>query len=136
MIELCIATGLSTAVSAAIAQLPWPAFLIAVMLVSTLVLPALLGALLLDPGQGGLALAVAMLPILAWGWRRVPAGQWRTARSLGGSRLRIVRTLVAPTLAPFLLAAVILGMGVVGVRWRLDRHPAPIFLPDPVTATG
>ena len=135
-IELSLAIAGATLVSGLIARWRWPWFLGAVIGAVGLFVPALVAALLLGRTAGTTALIVALLPILAWGWRRMPAGQWRTARRLGGSRLLIARVLIVPSLAPFLLAAILLGGAVLGLRWRLETHPAPITLPDPVTATG
>ncbi len=136
MIELSAAIVGSTLLSGAIARWPWPMFMAVVMLATGLFLPALVVALLFGPVDRTIALIVATLPILGWGWRRMPARQWSTARALGGSRLLVARALILPSLAPFLLAALVLGGAIVGLRARLDRHPARIFLPDPVPATG
>ena len=101
-----------------------------------LFLPALAAAALLGGLDGTAGLVVAVMPLLLWAWLRLPAGQWRTARALNGSVLRVAGVLVVPALAPFLGAALLLGAAVLGLHWRFATHPAPFVLPDPVTATG
>jgi hypothetical protein len=134
--ELAIALLAATGLSGLLAGLSRAAALAVAALCLVFFLPALAAAALLGAVSGTAGLIVAMMPLLAWAWLRLPAGQWRTARALNGSVVRVVRVLVAPVLAPFLCAALLLGVAVLGLRWRLESHPAPLVLPDPVTATG
>ena len=135
-LQLAIAVLVAVVLSGLVAGLSRAAALGAAALCLVLFLPALAVAALLGPAAGTAGLVVAMMPLLVWAWLRLPAGQWRTARALNGSVVRVTRVLVAPALAPFLCAALLLGVAVLGLRWRLESHPAPIVLPDPVTATG
>ena len=134
--QVSVAVALSTLVSGVLARCPPLVFMAVVVVAIGLFLPAAVVAVLLGRILGTAALAVLVLPVLAWGWRRQPAGLWRTARGLGGSRLLVTRALIVPSLAPFLVAALLLGAALMAVRWRLDSHRPPIILPDPVTATG
>ena len=99
-------------------------------------LPGLAAAALLGGLVGTAGLVVAIMPLLLWAWFRLPGGQWQTARALNGSFLRVTGVLVLPALLPFLCAALLLGVAVLGLHWRFETHPAPLVLPDPVTATG
>ncbi len=135
-LELLLALATATLLSWVVAGWAWPLFLAVVMVAVALVLPASAACLILGRVAGTAALGLVLLPVMAWGWRRLPARQWRTARALGGSPLLIARVLVMPSLAPFLLVAILLGVAILSVRWRLDSHPAPLMLPDPTTATG
>ncbi len=121
---------------ALVSRAPGPVFLAIVLVSAVLFLPALLAAILLSGATACAALGLAMLPVLSLGWRRLPRGLWRTARGLGAGRLLTVRALIVPPLLPFLLAALLIGGAVTGLRWRLGTHAAPMFLPDPVVETG
>ncbi len=136
--ELAIAIALSSVVAGVVSRWPQPAFLAVVVVAAGLFLPSLGFAVLSGPIMGTASISVAVLPLLAWGWRRMPRGTWRTARALGGSGLTVFRVLVLPALAPFLLCALLIGGSLMAMRWRLDRpsHPAVIYVPDPVTGTG
>ena len=130
------AIGCATLLAGLAARLGMTWFLGLVLASVFLMLPSLAASLLLGPVDAAGALTVTLFPLLAWGWRRLPRGQWRTARALGATRARIVRVLVVPPLLPFLLASLLIGAGVAEVRWHLGMRPATLTLPDPVTATG
>ena len=134
--ELLLAIAGATLVAAVLARWPAVAFMGVVSVALVAFLPAALAAILLGPADATAALLLACLPILSWGWRRLPARMWKTARELGGSRLLVARALILPSLAPFLAAALLLGVALMAIRWQLDSHPKPFYLPDPVGATG
>jgi ABC-type anion transport system duplicated permease subunit len=136
LIAPAVAVVAAAVLSGLAALLPFGGFVALVLACVGLWLPTLAMAVLFGPVFEAGSLTILLFPVLAWGWRRLPRGQWRTARSLGAPPARIVRRLVVPSMLPFFIAAVLLAGFVFGVRAHLHVRPRSLFLPDPVTATG
>lgn len=136
-LELILGIAASVVLGGLVSFGPVALFRAAIGAALVLAIPCLAAVLLAGPRYGTPALALLLLPLIATGLRRVRPSRLRTARRLGGGYGLILRLLILPVLAPFLIAALLTGSAVLGAKARLERRPAgTIELQDPPTGFG
>lgn len=133
------AVALAWVAAATLVRLPRAVFLGVMFAAVLLLLPAAAASVLLRAPWRVPALALVMLPALGWGAARAANGEVAAARRLGASRRMIAARLVIPALAPFVILALLLGAGILGLG-RLtpgaSRALPPISVPYPPEAAG